>query len=137
MALRPEFSLIPSEFNEFLFAPVGEEGNGLQLTVLSALTRLGFDPWLEAARLSDLPKETAVRALAAAIAVLPEGDWKESDSWAIAGRLVNRLPRRSAPAVQSPQRESSSRDEKTKSETTKWLVWVVLAAALLFAMLHK
>ena len=136
MALRPEFSLIPSEFNEFLFAPVGEEGNGLQLTVLSALTRLGFDPWVEAARLTDLPKETAVRALAAAIAVLPEGDWKVSDSWAIAARLVNRLPRRGAPAVQSPQGKSSM-DQKTKSGAAIWLVCIVLAAAVLFAMLHQ
>jgi len=33
MALRPQFSLIHSEFNEFLFAPVGEEEHG-SLTVL-------------------------------------------------------------------------------------------------------
>lgn len=59
MALRPQFSLINSEFNEFLFAPVGEEGNGTVLTVLSAFTRLGMDPWGEAALLSELPKEAA------------------------------------------------------------------------------
>jgi hypothetical protein len=57
MALRPEYSLIHSEFNDFLFALVGKEKNGMQLTVLSALVRLGFDPWREAARLSELTKE--------------------------------------------------------------------------------
>ena len=56
MALRPEYSLGHSEFNEFLFAFVGEEKSGQQLTVLSALARLGLDPWGEAARLSELPK---------------------------------------------------------------------------------
>jgi hypothetical protein len=55
MTLRPEYSLGHSEYNAFLFAAVGEEKVGLPLTVLTALTRLGFDPWREAARLSDLP----------------------------------------------------------------------------------
>ncbi len=45
MTLRPQFSLINSEFNEFLFASVGMEKTGIELTVLSALTRLGVDPW--------------------------------------------------------------------------------------------
>ncbi len=37
MALRPESSLVHSEFNDFLFALVGQEKSGMQLTVLSAL----------------------------------------------------------------------------------------------------
>src|SRR5271157_4224981 len=106
MALRPQYSLLQSEFNEFLFAYVGEEKNGMPLTVLSALTRLGLDPWGEAARLANLPSEAAARALEAVIALLPEGDWKVSDSWAIATRLVNRLPGRGTPAVESPQGQS-------------------------------
>ena len=44
MTLRPEYSLGHSEYNAFLFAAVGEEKVGLPLTVLTALTRLGFDP---------------------------------------------------------------------------------------------
>jgi hypothetical protein len=59
MTLRPEHSLGHSEYNAFLFAAVGEEKIGLQLTVLTALTRLGFDRWQEALRLSDMPRETA------------------------------------------------------------------------------
>lgn len=55
MPLRSEYMLGHSEFNEFLFAVVGEERGGQQLTVLSALARLGLDPWGEAARLSKLP----------------------------------------------------------------------------------
>ena len=91
MTLRPEYSLGNSTYNAFLFAAVGEEKVGLPLTVLTALTRLGFDPWREAARLSDLPRETAARAFAVTIAMLPEGDWKASESEAIAARLVNWL----------------------------------------------
>jgi hypothetical protein len=73
MALRAEFSLINSEFNGFLFAPIGEEESGIELTVFSALTRLAVDPWGEAARLSGLPKEIAAPALASMIARLPSG----------------------------------------------------------------
>ena len=134
MALRPQFSLIHSEFNDFLFAAVGEEGNGTTLTVLSALTRLGTDPWLEAARLSNLPKEAAARALAAAIAVLPEGDWKASDAFAIAVRLVNRLPRRGDAALRPPPDEGGA--ERKTSRAAVALICVALAAAALFAVSH-
>ena len=88
MTLRPEYSLGHSEYNAFLFAAVGEEKVGLPLTVLTALTRLGFDPWREAARLSDLPRETASRAFAVTIAMLPEGDWKAS----VRGATTSRGP---------------------------------------------
>ena len=69
MTLRPEYSLGHSEYNAFLFAAVGEESVGT-LTVLTALSRLGIDPWQEAARLSDLPRETAARVFAQTIAKL-------------------------------------------------------------------
>src|SRR5512139_949074 len=95
MTLRPEYSLGHSEYNAFLFAAVGEEKVGT-LTVLTALTRLGIDPWQEAARLSDLPRVTAAQVFAQTIARLPEGDWKASDAEAIATRLVDSLPLRSA-----------------------------------------
>ena len=99
MTLRPAFGLGHSEYNPFLFAVVVEEEFGLPLTVLSALTRLGIDPWEEAARLSDLPRDVAARALAETISALPQRDPKAPDSEALATRLVNWLPARSAPVV--------------------------------------
>lgn len=132
MALHPQFSLIHSEFNEFLFAPVGEEEHG-PLTVLSALTRLGVDPWREAARLSDLPRAAAAQALAAIIAALPEGDWKMTDSSAIADRLVQRLPTRSVRTATPPQGERGH-DEKARSRVAIRLICVVVAAAAFVAV---
>jgi len=129
LALRSEFFFGHSAFDDFLFASIGEEKNGIELTVLSALTRLGFDPWAEAARLSDLPGETAERALVAVIGLLPEGDWKISNAGAIATRLVDHLPRRRAAAVQSP-REKSNGVQKSKSDATIWFVAIALAAAV-------
>ena len=133
MALRPEYSLIHSEFNDFLFALVGEEESGMQLTVLSALTRLGLDPWREAARLSELTKEAATSALAAVISELPEGDWKGLNSRSIAVRLVERLPKHVSPSAKSPQ-GGSIRDQKPKSEAQKWLVWIAISTAVLVAL---
>ena len=129
MALRTEYSLGNSEFNDFLFAFVGEEKSGTPLTVLSALARLDLDPWGEASRLSELTKKAATIALAAKIAVLPEGDWKASDSQSIAVRLVDLLPRH----VSAPDKSTLVRnigDRKPMSETQKRLLWMGLALAL-------
>jgi hypothetical protein len=133
MVLRPEYMLGHSEFNEFLYAVVGEEKNGMRLTVLTALTRTGLDPWREASRLSDLSKEEATRALAAIINTLPEGDWIASDSWAIADRLVHSLPGRGSPVSGSPQ-EKYLRKAKPKTRLPKWLFWLALGGAVYFAL---
>jgi hypothetical protein len=135
LALRSEFSFGHSAFDDFLFASVGEEKNGIELTVLSALTRLGFDPWVEAARLSDMPAAAAGHTLAATIAVLPEGEWKVTDSEAIAARLVDRLPRRDGPVVQSPW--GSGKNQKKELTAIMWPICIALAAALLFAAFNQ
>lgn len=130
MGLRPEYSLAHSEFNEFLFAVVGEEKSGQPLTVLSALARLGLDPWEEAARLAEMSKDAATSALTSAIADLPEGDWQASDSRSIASRLVSWLPARGRGAGDSPQTRDGSRPQP-KLEAPKWLVWAALSLAAL------
>src|SRR3546814_6948512 len=108
MALRSEYSLGHSQFNDFLFAYVGEEKEGLEVTVLSALARLGLDPWEEAARLSALSEEAATSALTATIARVPEGNWRASDARAIALRLVDFLPSQGSSSQGSPQDESGA-----------------------------
>jgi len=135
MTLRPEYSLGHSEYNAFLFAAVGEEKIGMPLTVLTALTRLGFDPWQEAARLSALPNDAAARAFAVTIAKLPEGDWKASESEAIAARLVSWLPQRGTVPIPSMP-AGRIKGIKIKSEFTAGLGWGVLAASLVFLALH-
>ena len=42
MTLSAQFSLLHSDLNDFLFATVGDEPNGMPLSVISALTRLGM-----------------------------------------------------------------------------------------------
>ena len=97
-------SFFRSEFNDFLYAPIGADRNEIPLSVLSALTRLNLDPWKEAAELSDLPKDTATQRLATLIARLPGGQWAPADSGAIADRLIELLPhRRKLPLTEDAQ----------------------------------
>jgi hypothetical protein len=42
--------LFEHQFGEFLCASIGEEKNGIALSVLSAFARRNVDPWQEAAR---------------------------------------------------------------------------------------
>lgn len=147
MTLRPEFALGHSEFNAFLFAPVGEDKAGLPLTVLSALSRLGLDPWGEAARLANLPVDSAIQALTLAIARLPEGDWKASDTGTIAARLVAFLPGRGALSVplvskpraanaQSKSAPSPTAGTATKSRLAFWLLCLVAVVGWYMLMSH-
>ena len=94
-------SYLGPEFNEFLFAPIGEDKNGMLISVVSALARLDIDPWQEAANLARLPGEIAAEQLASLIAVLPDGVTAHLDTGAIAARLVSLLPRRSSSNVLS------------------------------------
>jgi hypothetical protein len=91
------------EFDDFLFAPIGEDRNGILLSVLSALARLDVDPWQEAAELARLPGETGTQRLASLIAALPDRPSPHLDARTIAARLIALLPHRDSSNV--PVRE--------------------------------
>lgn len=95
-------SQLGSEFDDFLFAPIGDDGNGMQLSVLSALARLNIDPWLEAATLARLPKAIAAEKLGSLIAQLPGGLLAYADLGAITARLIARLPGRISSRIPNP-----------------------------------
>ena len=103
MALSARFSLLHLDLNDFLFASVGDEQNGMPLSVISALTRLGLEPWAEAARLAALPKALAAEALAPMIVRLSLAWGQRSDNLAIAQQVVGLLPTRGQ--VAEPGRE--------------------------------
>lgn len=93
--------LIRSEFDEFLYAPIDESSNGTLLSVLSALARLDFDPWQEAANLARMPRESATQRLASLILALPDGPLAHLDARTIAVRLIALLPRRTTMNIAS------------------------------------
>src|SRR5438034_2424107 len=95
MTLPRAYPPMLPEFDRFLFASVGEEVDGVPLSVLSALARLELDPWDEAARLAHLTREAAADQLARMIARLSDR-WSQSEAQRIANGLIERLPTPSA-----------------------------------------
>jgi hypothetical protein len=87
-------SIQQSQFNDFLFAPIGNEKNGMLLTVLSALARLDVDPWREAASMAQMSTEAATDRMTSLITALPEKPSTVLDPEAIAARLIALLPPR-------------------------------------------
>jgi hypothetical protein len=81
-----------SEFDAFLFAPIGEDRNGLPLRIVSLLGRLDLDPWAEASTLAKLPAELAAQKLASLLAALPVPSLKPGHLSMVATDLVALLP---------------------------------------------
>jgi hypothetical protein len=96
-------SLQRSEFDNFLFAPIGDERNGMLLSVISALARLDLDPWLEAASLARMPGEAATERMTSLISALPDRTSAHRDPEAIAARLIALLPRPGASSAGRPE----------------------------------
>lgn len=91
-----------AQFDDFLYATIGEEGHGMLLSVLSALARVNVDPWEEADRLARLPRTVAARTLATLLDKLPVGLSDRPDSTALATRLIALLPTRVASGSRPP-----------------------------------
>ena len=127
MARCTSISPLGSEFDNFLFAPIVEDRNGMLLSVLSALARLDVDPWQEAAELARLPREAATKRLTLLIAALPGGPSTHQDPGTIAGRLIALLPRR-------PRSDISSRDTLPGASAvanSRILTFVIIMAFML------
>jgi hypothetical protein len=80
------------EFDRFLYASVGDDNNGMPLTVLSALARVDVDPWEGAWKLTRLPQERAVTQLASLLGALRNAPVAGLDPAYIAGPLIALLP---------------------------------------------
>lgn len=99
------------------------------LSVISALARLDFDPWLEAASLARMPKDAAIERMAALISALPDTTPASREPEAVATRLIALLPR--PVASKAPDRAASiARNQAVK---TRIIVFVILMAFLLSA----
>jgi len=80
------------EFDQFLYASVGDDNNGMPLTVLSALARMDVDPWEEASKLTQLPQESAVTQFASLLGALRNAPVAGLDPARIAPPLIALLP---------------------------------------------
>ncbi len=95
-------SPLGSEFDAFLFAPLGEDRNGLPLSVISHLARMNLDPWQEAGDLATLSTEAAARRLAVSLESLTDPILREANSRAAVLNLLALLPHRTPVTIQRP-----------------------------------
>jgi hypothetical protein len=133
MTLPRAYAPIFPEFDAFLFASVGEEVDGVPLSVLSALARLGLDPREEAARLAHLTREAAVDQLARMIARLYDQRWSASEAWRIASGLVERLPMMGGAAAKDG-RAAPGTKSTIGFRSPSFLIYLALALAMLVGL---
>ena len=138
MTLRQSFRPLRPDLDGFLFAQVGNEA-AVPLSVISALTRLGLDPWEEAGRLSSLSDREAAEQLARLIVDLPSHTDQLCDAREIAAGLVSLLPERGSDATRPPQTQIRPRfwPRSLPKPSQFWVACFVLTAAvLLSAVMH-
>jgi len=121
-APRTAPNFLGPEFNRFLFALVGTDRYGGQLSVVSALARLDLDAWAEAAALARLPRDAAVTKLSGMLRRYPEIPQIGQESGAVAARLVALLPASAMP-IRLPQ-----------ARPTRWAAFGALGLGVLVAM---
>jgi hypothetical protein len=115
------------QYEAFLYAPLGEDHQGLSVTVLSMLARLGVDPWTEAADLSKLPRRAAQQRLEALIGKFHDVSTQVSDRSRMVSVLLALLPGR-ATTASSPQDGTSAK--LTLPPQGSAFYWII--AAVLF-----
>ncbi|MGC8519980.1 MAG: hypothetical protein ACP5P4_15905 [Steroidobacteraceae bacterium] len=133
MKLSTATSALDSRLAPFLFATIREDPEDTPLTVLSVLARRDVDPWEEAERLAQLPREVATGALAGWIAALPNRSHAPRDGGAIAAHLVTLLPPYRARKTAVPGHPLGARQERIGRERviTQALLYLMFIALLL------
>ena len=137
MTLPLAYAPMLPEFDAFLFASVGEEVDGRPLSVLSALARLGLDPWDEAAHLAQLTREAAADKLAVMIARLYERRWSTSEAQRIAGGLIEHqpMPRAAGRAAGKVDRAAPGIRPATVFGSRSFWIYLALGLAMLVSLL--
>jgi hypothetical protein len=110
------------EFQKFLYAPIGDDPEGMTLSVLSALARQDVDPWAEASRLAHLPEEAAATQILNLLDALPSRTLGGLDRAELAGRLSALLPRGALNLA------SILRPHSTTGASSAAVVWCFLCA---------
>jgi hypothetical protein len=129
IAPRTAPRFLGSEFNPFLFASVGTDHSGGQLSVVSALARLDLDAWAEAAALARLPRDIATAKLSALLRRFTEIPQVVQDSGSISARLIALLPNGTAPRL-----PAIVKPEKWAAGPAAAGLGILLVAALLLGM---
>jgi hypothetical protein len=87
------FPPLSPEYDAFLYAVVCKEKNGMHLTMASAIARSGADPWNEAARISKMHKDAALKVLGRLISSHNCAEQKSANSQMTLDELFSLLPK--------------------------------------------
>lgn len=121
-ALTPQY--LDNKYDKFLHSPIGDDRRGIGVTVLSMLTRLGIDPWREAADLAAMPEGEAHKKLGALMARFTDvPSWVPSRDDVVL-RLLASLPQRSF-SGKSPLGDPSSKTLLNILGTPLYIVLVI------------
>jgi len=122
-----------TDLNDFLFARIADDANGMHLTVLSVLARSGVDPWDEAAELAVLSRESALQKLISVLAKVPNGPLPGADTETAASRLVALLHPAAKPRVATAAAVLSRAAAATQPARVKMAIYYLLALILMVA----
>ena len=133
------FSTLSAKYDNFLFALVCEDTNGMRLSVISALARMNVDPWEEATRLAAMPKEIAEKTLLSILDLVSGRSWKSPEAAAIAARLVRLLPQPGEVvtiAATGTAIAAKGTAKVSAQRTSYWWVWLAFWLVMSFMMPH-
>lgn len=139
------------EFQPFLYAEIGDDANGVPLSVISALARRDLDPWDQAARWSRSTRKSAIQELTELIAAAPlaigarqTGESRQAVPHEIATRLIALLPTmrgsNSDPPAAAPDSASEPAVHPAISRRVVVIIFCVLCGLLgqwLFGALNE
>ena len=119
-----------SEFDDFLFAAIGDDLNGMPLSVVSVLARVDLDPWQEAAILAALPEELATQRLTAVLAGLPERTLQRTSPAGTAVRLIALLPNANTHPTQQKSGAASAAHPRSHLNPILITIYLILSLSI-------
>jgi hypothetical protein len=120
-------------FDKFLYTQLGEESNGMQVSVLSVLARQNVDPWEVAQQLTSLSREPAIRFLTPFLAHVSTGSPNRIAPDELAARLITMLPLQHA----ANGKPGISSIEQPRAQSVLIVGYVRLVVALALLMLFS
>lgn len=118
------------QFDKFLQSEVGDDRNGVSVSVLSMLARLGVDPWREASELASMPEASARRRLDVLMARFSDvPSWVPSRNDVIS-RLLTLMPQGASSSNLTPGNQNSQSAQKALG--TPLYIAVLIASLLAY-----
>lgn len=117
-----------TDFDRFLYASVGEDRNGAVVTVVSALARLGLDPWKEAAELASLGREAACARLGTSLSGFNDVPTLALEHAAVAATLTTLLPNRLSRSTTKLSRPAMPKGPKIQF---RWILFILIISLVL------